>query len=495
MLEEILLDDSAQRKLIVFNQLIATADGTYSVHYFEQITDFSYARLNSIFADVHDDLLEKQNIELLNKQGKVQIDNAALRDIPYHQFLFRKSLSYQFLLATILERNYTIDNFCKDHYISRASIIRKLQPLIRYLKSFNVQLNCSQLQLSGEENLIRIVYLNLFWIASYGEDLFIALEEPKRGMDLFDSEDHQWMTYTEPREWYLLKTISKLRIKKKHYIIEPPFKELIFPEVNASFVRELQQMNVPSHYIEREKTFLSFMMFYWSIYFYADDPRIHYVKEYMNSDHQPFGNLIERFEEFYLPLCSEKKLSPNEQEILNINFFNTCLNHSVVKGSLPLAINFMEDFIKDQQPLFVHLSKKVRTFLTSLTSEPEFAWIKNNLNDLVYICSFFLLPFYQRSNTKYRLKVGIILSPNAIFLQSLFDFLEKLSFISVSFVTSTSDDNYDFYIATSKLLLPDKAKQEENYQIIPLSPLLDYQVNLIDNLHQKYTEKSTALIA
>jgi hypothetical protein len=495
MLEDILLDDNAQRKLIVFNQLLATANGTYSVHYFEQVTDFSYARLNSIFADIHEDLLEKQDVELLNKQGKVQVDVSILRDIPYHQFLFRKSLSYQFLLATILERNYTIDNFCKDHFISRASIIRKLQPLIGYLKSFDVQLNCSQLQLSGEENLIRIVYLNLFWLASYGEDLFIALGESKRGMDLFAPEDQQWMTYTEPREWYLLKTISKLRIKKKHYIIEPPFQGLVFPEVNSSFVNELKQLNTPAHYIEREKTFLSFMMFYWSIYFYADDPRIRYVQEYMVSEQQPFGNLTERFEAFYLPLFSEKKLSPNEKDLLNINIFNTCLNHSVVKGSLPLAINFMEEFIKDQQPVFVHLSKKVRAFLEKLILEPEFSWIKNNLDDLVYICSFYLFPFYERSNKKYRLKVGIILSPNAIFLQSLFDFLDKVSFISVSFVTSTSEDNFDFYIATSKLLLPEKVSQEENYQIIPLTPALDYQVSIIDTLHKKFTEKLSMFVA
>lgn len=162
MLEDILLDDVAQRKISVFNQLLTTANGTYSVHYFEQFTDFSYARLNSLFAEIHEDLMEKQGLELLTDQGKVHIDLSKLRDIPYAQFLFRKSLPYKFLLATILERNYTIENFCRDNFISRASIIRRLQPLINYLKEFDIQLNCSQLQMTGKENLIRIVYLNFF---------------------------------------------------------------------------------------------------------------------------------------------------------------------------------------------------------------------------------------------------------------------------------------------------------------------------------------------
>ncbi|ALS01650.1 hypothetical protein ATZ33_09790 [Enterococcus silesiacus] len=494
MLEDILLDDVAQRKISVFNQLLNTANGTYSVHYFEQFTDFSYARLNSLFAEIHEDLMEKQGLELLNDQGKVHIDLSKLRDIPYSQFLFRKSLPYKFLLATILENNYTIENFCRDHFISRASIIRRLQPLINYLKKFDIQLNCSKLQLSGKENLIRIVYLNFFWITSYGEDLFLALDESKRGFDLFDPEDHQWMTYTEPREWYLLTTISRLRIKKKHYIFEPPFKQLTFPKTNMSFIKELEQSRLPQQFIEREVTFLSFMMFYWSIYFYADDPRIHFVKEYMKSEQQPLGNLIGRFEEFYSPLFSEKALSNDEKDLLNINIFTTCLNHSVLKDSLPLAINFMETCTKERNPLYDPLAAKVRTFLQEIILIPEFDWIKNCLEDLVYICSFLMLPFYERSNPKYQLNVGIILSPNAIFLQSLFDFLEQISFISVSFVSSTSKDNYDFYIAASKLLLPDKIKQNNNFQIIPLSPALDYQVGLIDTLHKKYTEKSSSLV-
>ncbi|WP_086315645.1 hypothetical protein A5821_003148 [Enterococcus sp. 7F3_DIV0205] len=493
MLEDILLDDVAQRKISVFNQLLNTANGTYSVHYFEQFTDFSYARLNSLFSEIHEDLMEKQGLALLTSQGKVHIDLSKLRDIPYSQFLFRKSLPYKFLLATILEKNYTIENFCRDHFISRASIIRRLQPLINYLKDFDIQLNCSKLQLTGKENLIRIVYLNFFWIASYGEDLFLALDETKRGFDLFDPEDRQWMTYTEPREWYLLTTISQLRIKKKHFIIEPPFKQLAFPKVNMSFIKKLEQVNLPQHFIERESTFLSFMMFYWNIYFYADDPRISYVKEYMTSEQQPLSNLIERFEDFYLPLFTEKQLSEAEREVLNINIFTTCLNHSVIKDSLPLAINFMETCIKKQNPLYAPLSAKVREFLKQIVLTPEFTWIKNCLEDLTYICSFLLLPFYERSNPKYQLNVGIILSPNAIFLQSLFDFLEQISFISVSFVSSASEDDYDFYIAASKLLIPDKVKDNGNFQVIPLSPALDYQVGLIDTLHKKYTAKSSSL--
>ncbi|MEI5993381.1 helix-turn-helix domain-containing protein [Candidatus Enterococcus mansonii] len=489
MLEDLLLDDVAQRKISVFKHLLMTADGTYSIHYFEQFTDFSYARLNSLFSDIHEDLLEKQGLELLNSQGKVQINTSILRDIPYSHFLFRKSLPYKFLLATILEKNYTIEDFCRDHFISRASIIRRLQPLINYLKNFGIQLNCSKLQLNGDENIIRIAYLNFFWLASYGEDIFIALDETKRGFDLFDQEDRQWMTYTEPREWYLLKTISHLRIRKKHFMIEPPFKQLIFPKTNSSFVEQLKQLRLPKPIVERESTFLSYMMFYWSLYFYANDPRIPYVKEYMDSQYQPLGELIKHFEQFYTPLFSEKKLTSDERKLLNINIFTTCLNHSVVENSLPLAINFMESYMKEQKPLYEPLSCKVRTFLNEVTTIQEFVWIKKCLEDLVHICTLLLLPYYERSNKKYQLRVGIILSPNAIFLQSLFDFLEQISFISVSFVASTSDETCDFYIATSKLLLSNKIKQDNNFQIIPLSPALDYQVHLIDTLHKRYTEK------
>lgn len=81
------------------------------------------------------------------------------------------------------------------------------------------------------------------------------MDESKRGFDLFDPEYHQWMTYIEPREWYLLTTISQLRIRKKHFIIEPPFKKLIFPKTNLSFIEKLEKARVPQTIIERETTF------------------------------------------------------------------------------------------------------------------------------------------------------------------------------------------------------------------------------------------------
>ena len=489
MLETIALDDFAQKKLEMFHQLLSFDDGVYPLRYFKQYTDFSYARLVSLFTEMDEDLRQYSEGSLLSDEGKVVIEKEALIDISYEQFLFQESIAYKFLFATIAETNYRLEDFCEENFISRASVLRKLQPLISYLKRFDININCSKMKITGHEAIVRLVYFNFFWLTSFGEEFFLALGEERRGPELFDDEDKQWMTYVEPRQWFLLTSISRLRLEKDHTLGETPFNQLVYPETNLSYFVELERLGLSETQVSRESDFLSYMLFYWLPFFHFDDPRISYVRTYMNSKDHPLVNLLDQFQTFYINSLDGVTLTPDELELLHINIFTTFLNHAIREDTLPLAVDFSNDLFQDNHPLFDPLYNKIRNFLRKASQKEEYYWINNCLDHLVYSCASFLLPFFEKSKENYQLRVGIVMFQNAIVSKSLLEFLAKLPFVNAELITSSTKDNFDFYIATSPLLLSKNVRRKGNFELITLNKIENYRSILLPILMEKYGEK------
>ncbi|MCB5951555.1 helix-turn-helix domain-containing protein [Enterococcus sp. BWT-B8] len=495
MLETIALDDFARKKLSMFHQLLELDDGIYSTRHFKQFTELSYARLVSLFAEMNDDLNQQSNIALLTDEGKIMIEKEALIQISYEQYLFQKSIAYKFLFASLFEKNYRLEDFCEKNFISRASALRKLQPLISYIKKFDININCSKMKITGNEATIRILYFNFFWLTSFGEDFFTVLNEERRGLELFDSEDKQWMTYVEPRQWFLLISINRLRIEKGFYLGVTPFDQLIYPETNFSFLEELRVRGVTEKHRLRERDFLSYMLFYWNPFLHANDPRLTYVKSYMLDKHHPLGELINQFQTFYMGFLDGITLSEEESDLLHANIFTTFLNHASREASLPLSVDFSYELFKRNHPLFDPLYEKIQDYLVKASQKSQYIWINNCLDHLVYSCTLFLLPFYEKSKNNHQLHVGVILFQNAMVSQSLSRFLAKIPFVQAELITSSAKEEYDFYIATSPLLLSKNTRRKGNFKLIALNEMENYQAILLSSLLEKYEEKVNTFMA
>lgn len=495
MLETIALDDFAQKKLSMFHQLLELDDGIYPTRHFKQFTELSYARLVSLFTEMNDDLNQQSDIALLTDEGKIMIEKEALIQISYEHYLFKESIAYKFLFASIFEKNYRLENFCEENFISRASALRKLQPLISCIKKFDININCSKMKITGNEGTIRILYFNFFWLASFGEDFFTALNEKRRGLELFDSEDRQWMKYVEPRQWFLLTSISRLRIKKGCYLGATPFDHLIYPETNFSFLEELRMIGVTEKHRLRERDFLSYMLFYRNPFLHTDDPRLPYVKSYMLDNNHPLGGLINQFQTFYMSFLDGITLSEEESDLLHINIFTTFLNHASREDSLPLSIDFSHELFKDNHPLFESLYEKIRNYLVKASQKSQCVRINKCFDHLVYSCTLFLLPFYEKSKNNHQLHVGVVLFQNAIVSQSLSEFLAKIPFVQAELITSSAKDDYDFYITTSPLLLSKNVRRKGNFKLIALNEMETYQTILLSSLLEKYEEKVNTFIA
>ncbi|MCS5465346.1 helix-turn-helix domain-containing protein [Enterococcus lactis] len=62
------------------------------------------------------------------------------------------------MISLLTEQDENLAAFCNRQFISRSTCFRQIKKLAEYLKEYNINLNLSNLTLSGSEMLIRIIF-------------------------------------------------------------------------------------------------------------------------------------------------------------------------------------------------------------------------------------------------------------------------------------------------------------------------------------------------
>ena len=143
--------------------------------------------------------------------------------------------------------------------------MRRLKPLVEYLKTKEVRLNCLQMEVTGREAAIRVMYFNFLWSVDFGKRLYDYFnQELNLSLDSFlSNDDLMYLKYVEKREFSMLQGIGLLRTRRGFYVDEPQINRLLFPSIGRKYKEALALDNVPETYQEREANFVNFMIFYW----------------------------------------------------------------------------------------------------------------------------------------------------------------------------------------------------------------------------------------
>lgn len=173
MIEKILLDDHARMKLSVYGKVMTLRPGEYSLDHVRENLDFYFSatRFKKILCDIQDDLGQFTDIKLLHNKNKLSIPEQLVQYIQYQHYLSTESVPYKLLISLLTEQDENLAAFCNRQFISRSTCFRQTKKLAEYLKEYNINLNLSNLTLSGSEMLIRIIFFNFFWFVSLGESL------------------------------------------------------------------------------------------------------------------------------------------------------------------------------------------------------------------------------------------------------------------------------------------------------------------------------------
>ena len=102
------------------------------------------------------------HLETCSGQGTRLVKAASFNIRIVYAYYAEHSLIYTFFDAIFSKETLSPIDFCLNHYISPASLYRKLAPLRKVLQRFNLKLDVSSLQLKGTESQIRYFYYTLY---------------------------------------------------------------------------------------------------------------------------------------------------------------------------------------------------------------------------------------------------------------------------------------------------------------------------------------------
>lgn len=164
MFLELFLDEPEKFKLSLYHDLLQMSAGDYSLHYFDQQYKASYAKIQSAFLGLHSDLFALGKYELFQKDtGRIHLNEKLPSLEAYQDFLLENSLILHAFYYLLFQPEKNLQDFCRENFLSRSTVFRKLQPMEEILSPFNIHFQPSKLKLSGSEIGIRYFLCNLLW--------------------------------------------------------------------------------------------------------------------------------------------------------------------------------------------------------------------------------------------------------------------------------------------------------------------------------------------
>lgn len=473
MLEEILLDDPARSKLKIYKHVLEIDLGEYPIHYFEKYTGYSHIKTANLLQGMNKELQELvANCQLLSKKDKVVVSGQMPSYQQYQQYLFANGVPYQVLVESLLHPEHDLKDFGEFSGLSQSSLMRRLKPLVEYLKTKEVRLNCLQMEVTGREVAIRVMYFNFLWSVDFGKRLYDYFnQELNLSLDSFlSNDDLMYLKYVEKREFSMLQGIGLLRTRRGFYVDEPQINRLLFPSIGRKYKEALALDNVPETYQEREANFVNFMIFYWPQIFATDDPRLSIIKRQYKTLTESNNYAVTFLEGIKPALQMDGK---NQLELMLLNFQTIFLRWQTLGSQMPKNLDFVMEKLKAQHPEFTSLTVKVAEVLEGMISADE---------DLISLLTIVCINAFHQAGPPEKVKVGIIGFPNHFLLYAMINRIERLPFVAFSLMNSSSEENYDAVITCSKDLLPPNTKE---YWVVEGEGSFDTMENFLFQLYRK----------
>ncbi|WP_321386585.1 helix-turn-helix domain-containing protein [uncultured Enterococcus sp.] len=491
MFEKLILEEVTKRKLTLFNLLVKLPDDYYSINFLENNLDYSYSRVSYLLELIQQDLddIRKEPVAFITDQG-IHYDRSVSYD-QYYQYLITQSIPYLLILSIVYYPKDNLDDFCRKNFLSKASVMRKSKPLNDYLKHFNIKLNISQLKLSGEERIIRIVLYTLIWFTSQSVNL------PKAEIDVdyktvIDNispcfpESH---SYSATKQICLMLDIIYLRVTNG-YVLREKIKISSYVPTSIQRGKDFFDPIVKDPAVlEAECQFSALLLTITPNFYTESDPRFPLLQLYLETEDNQATIL---FREFWSFLEQEYGFSALDHKILYGNSANILFPVIIFKKTLPgiLTVNAKSSFL--QNKYFLELFSSFKTFFKKVSKRKNYGWITEYINQIATAFALLLYPTWENLQTNRTIKVGLIAESNYLLTQQLINYLDEFVFVELGAMTNNCAD-FDLIVATSSYLLPDQCSVpkfvfryslDNHRQFIDLYQTLK-EVQMNKNAHEK----------
>ena len=490
MLDKVFLDEVAKNKLLIVSTLEKEWTEPISIHRFTQFCPFSYTKIQSFLLDISSELLELFEFDLI-VDGKLVFDHEKFSINKYQHYLFHGSLAYDFLLTILMRPKTSFQEFCQKHYLSGSSCARRMSPVKKYLKKYQIALNIHQMKITGSEALVRIFYHTILLRGSLEGQAFLLDEEFSEELDVVKKIDLDFSDFIHLEEIMAILMISKQRTMQGYLLQETPFDSLILPKEAVYIEEYLRSFIEDAEQIQRNVELTVYFIFYYPYYYTTDDPRMNQLKCYYERmkevKHESYL-FHKELQKFYLDEIISADQPQTDLDLLKGNTYTTILNFLIQKNSLPLLLSVIETTDIEKEEKYQEVYSLVYAFLNKMSKRISFEWTKECLREFSAILTLNLLPHYS-TTSNVSLVVGLPPQPNYLLQMKLIDYLEQINFVIIRFC-STDMPEIDVFITTYENLLPETQKPFYLVDQTQLN-LPDFDPKLFSFLSNEYIRKQT----
>ncbi|MBO1304899.1 helix-turn-helix domain-containing protein [Enterococcus sp. 669A] len=453
MFEEIMFDSVAQLKFRIFKNLAGQLQGSYTYNQLAAETNLSYQQFYKLAHEINDELLANGLLQesIIVPNTGIATTNLSLTIDEYRYFLLENSLPFQLMRALLLKPELGLEGFCQQQFASRSTLSRRTQPLIKYLRRYQITINFQQFKLTGQETAIRLVFFYFFWIGY--RNLRWPFEISKADAETYGAPFLKFSplekNFVGKLEAAMYSAVALTRISQKKIVAYDPAMDFLFVG-NKRYDLDIYAalFDLSHEESQGEAASVYFLTNFLPFYESKSDPAIQQTITLFTRKSNVIWEFVEAFREFVLHEL-RINLDDETRDLMMANLANIVLAFYGFRGPFPnLPYLMKKPSPKSSDTLL--LEEKISSFLYKITDQAEFSIFRPSIQPLIAVLRNGVSSYYYKLVKDQPLKVGVVVESNLMLVKPLSDFLLGINFIEAEYYKK--EHTYDFIITTfSKL--------------------------------------------
>lgn len=495
--EELMMDSGMLTKFKVFKRITQINQSDISITQLSEELSLNYQQVFIIMNEINHDLAKviSTHPSILQKAGKIDSTNLLVTIDEYRYFLLKKSVPFQFILYFLNHDSPNIDDFCQRYYVSRSTVSRKMLPLKRHVKQYNLRFTYTEANLIGDERAVRVALFDALWLGTRGTIWpfkSVPREEAERLAEAFSEYFPLSRTYLGSKELPYFAAIFLCRTRKKIFVsYDERYDFLMQDNPYYDFERLNKELGprqaLPPKYTKGESSFIFFLAHYAPFYTLDDDPSLSQTLHDFSIRPNPVYELVQEFLDYAKINIFKKEPEVLDKPVLIGNLLNIAFTFYVLRQPFPNLQKLVE-LPRKKKKADELLETKIQVFFDEKVKEKEYKFIYTIKNPLVKMFKSVLLPVYDKPKHSEHLNIGVAFEHNFLLVRRIYQFLNDLGFVDSAPYQEELNEQYDLVISSS--LLPRKKYPELPLYFWDLSYDEEELADLYRTLQQLFEKKN-----
>ncbi|WP_309148116.1 helix-turn-helix domain-containing protein [Enterococcus plantarum] len=491
------MDSGMLTKFKVFKRITQINQSDISITQLSEELSLNYQQVFIIMNEINHDLAKviSTHPSILQKAGKIDSTNLLVTIDEYRYFLLKKSVPFQFILYFLNHDSPNIDDFCQRYYVSRSTVSRKMLPLKRHVKQYNLRFTYTEANLIGDERAVRVALFDALWLGTRGTIWpfkSVPREEAERLAEAFSEYFPLSRTYLGSKELPYFAAIFLCRTRKKIFVsYDERYDFLMQDNPYYDFERLNKELGprqaLPPKYTKGESSFIFFLAHYAPFYTLDDDPSLSQTLHDFSIRPNSVYELVQEFLDYAKINIFKKEPEVLDKPVLIGNLLNIAFTFYVLRQPFPNLQKLVE-LPRKKKKADELLETKIQVFFDEKVKEKEYKFIYTIKNPLVKMFKSVLLPVYDKPKHSEHLNIGVAFEHNFLLVRRIYQFLNDLGFVDSAPYQEELNEQYDLVISSS--LLPRKKYPELPLYFWDLSYDEEELADLYRTLQQLFEKKN-----